>query len=288
MIIKLIKTNITTLLKYMTIYLSSFTTFACVWLSFISWDDMEIDSKFIRIIILLVIIVLAFIAAIFTVVVKKTKKVFGDTNKGLTLCYGDIIKLGFPKRKTTKHIIVIPVNRCFDLSCENNLISEKSIHGQWINKYITSKKTITELHQKIEHILANQKVGYIELDAADKKCGYLKRYEPGTIVELKETNGVIFYLWGVSELDSDLKANCTDIDYFKGLQNLIEYYDAHGQCLDLYCPVFGDHIIRPTKSTDNMLHFMISLFKINEPKIHGNIHIVVYKHKKKEISIFDY
>ena len=98
----------------------------------------------------------------------------------------------------------------------------------------------------------------------------------------------LFYLLGVSELDSNLKATSTEIDYFKAMQSLVDYYDSHGQCIDLYCPLFGDHIIRPTRPTEDVLHFMISTFKINKQKIHGNIHIVVYKRKKATIPILKY
>lgn len=264
------------------------SAFASILLDFFSWDELGIQKVTLKIIIFSGIVILSLIVSASIVLIRNKKSIFGDTDKEIFIQYGDIIELGFDNRRKDKKIIVIPVNRCFDLSCENNLISEKSIHGQWLNNYISSEKDRVELHQKIEQCLSDCNAEYKEIDFMDKKSGYLKRYSSGTIVELNETNGIIFYLWGVSEFDSNLKANSTEFDYFIALQNLIDYYDSHGQCIDLYCPVFGDHIIRPTRSTEDMLYFMVSLLRINKQKIHGNIHIIVHETKKADVAILKY
>ena len=284
-IINRIKNNGIVVFKYFLSIWGVISALASLTLAFISWDDIGITKLTHKILILIGIAIVALIIAIIAVFVKRKESIFGDMDKGLLIEYGDIIKLGFDNCGKSKKIIVIPVNRCFDLSCENNLIAETSIHGQWISKYITSETNRSDVHLKIESALVGQNAKFTALDQSNKKYGYLKRYDPGTIVELKETNGITFYLWGISEFDSDLKANCSEIDYFKALQQLIEYYDSHGQCVDLYCPVFGDHIIRPTRPTEDILHFMISAFKINKPKIHGNVHIVVFNKKKADVSI---
>lgn len=274
------------------------TSFLSVWgvlsaiasfvLIFVSWDDIGITDLSHKIYLLVGVLVVALFIAVLTVFVRNKKTIFGYIDKGLIIEYGDVINLGFDNCGKSKKIIIIPVNRCFDLNCENNLIAEKSIHGQWINKYIRSEDHRDKVHQDIEDFLAHQNVEYIDVEEKDKQYGYLKRYAPGTIVELNAPNDITFYLWGVSEFDSDLKANCSELDYYKSLQKLVDYYDAHGQCVDLYCPVVGDHIIRPTKPTEDILHFMISIFKINKSRIHGKIHIVVYNTKKADIPILKY
>lgn len=283
-----LKINATVLFKYFISICGSLTAIASLILAFISWEDIGIKNFSCKTLILAGIVVASLIVAAITIFVRNEKAIFGDLDKGLSIQYGDVIDLGFDNHGKSKKIIVIPVNRCFDLSCENNLISEESIHGQWLKNYITSEKYREELHNKIEALLVESNANYIELTSSEKKHGYLKRYAPGSIVELTETNGITFYLLGVSELDGDLKAHSTEIDYFKALQSLVEYYDSHGQCVDLYCPVFGDHIIRPTRPTEDVLHFMISAFKINKLNIHGNIHIVVYDQKKADVPILKY
>lgn len=282
-----LKINTTILIKYFISICGSLTALASLILAFVSWDDIGIKNFSCKLLILIGIIIVSLLIAAVTILSRNKKTIFGEIDKGLSIQYGDIIKIGFDNHGKSKKIVVIPVNRCFDLSCENNLISDTSIHGQWLNKYITSEKDRIELHQKIESCLADY-TDYTEINASEKKYGYLKRYASGTIVELPETNGITFYLFGVSELDRNLKATSTEIDYFQALQSLVDYYDSHGQCIDLYCPVFGDHIIRPTRPTEDILHFMISTFKINKLKIHGNIHIVVYYQKKANVPILKY
>lgn len=287
-IITRIKVNGKVLFKYFLSVWGIVSALASLVLAFVSWEDFGIVNLSHKILILIGIAILSLIIGVVFIFVINRNTIFGNIDKGLSIQYGDVIKLGFDNSGKSKKIIVIPVNRCFDLSCENNLIAEKSIHGQWISKFISSERIKNETHQKIETFLNEQKAQYIELDKSEKKSGYCKRYSPGTIVELSGANGVNFYLWGVSEFDKDLKANCTELDYYKAIQNLIDYYDSHGQCVDIYCPVIGDHIIRPTKPTEDVLHFMISILKINKSKIHGNIHIVVYNQKKADVSILKY
>ena len=287
-IITRIKVNSVVLFKYFFSIWGVVSALASLILAFVSWEEIGITTLSHKILVLFGIAILSLIIGIIFILFRNRKTIFGDIDKGLSIQYGDVIKLGFDNCDKSKKIIVIPVNRCFDLSCENNLIAETSIHGQWINNFISSEKIKNETHQKIETLLGNQNAQYTELNTAEKKSGYYKRYAPGTVVELNGANGVIFYIWGVSEFDRDLKANCSELDYYKAIQNLIDYYDTHGQCVDIYCPVVGDHIIRPTKPTDDVLHFMISIFKINKSKIHGNIHLVVYDQKKSDISILKY
>lgn len=283
-----LKINGIVIFKYCLSIWGTISTIVSLILAFVSWNEIGITDFWYKILVLIGIGFFSLVLSVLIVIFKNSKKIFGDNDKGLSVEYGDIIESAFDNCGKSKKIIVIPVNRCFDLSCENNLISEKSIHGQWISKFISSERIKNETHQKIETFLNEQKAQYIELDKSEKKSGYCKRYSPGTIVELSGANGVNFYLWGVSEFDKDLKANCTELDYYKAIQNLIDYYDSHGQCVDIYCPVIGDHIIRPIKPTEDVLHFMISMFKISKSKIHGNIHIVVYNQKKADISILKY
>lgn len=283
-----LKVNSIVLFKYFLSVWGALSAFVSLVLTFVSWEDVGITAYSHKLLLLFSLATGSAVVSIIMIFIRNKTAIFGDVDKGLLVQYGDIINLGFNNCGKGKKIIVIPTNRCFDLSCEKNLIVENSIHGQWIKKYISSNDSRPKVHQEIESFLSAHNAEFTEVNIKDKKCGYLHRYAPGTIAELYGPNEVIFYLWGVSEFDSDLRANCNDLDYFKALQSLIDYYDTNGQCIDLYCPVFGDHIIRPTKSTDDVLHFMISMFKLNRSKIHGNIHIVVYDQKKSDVPILKY
>lgn len=283
-----LKINGIVIFKYCLSIWGTISTIVSLILAFVSWNEIGITDFWYKILVLIGIGFFSLVLSVLIVIFKNSKKIFGDKDKGLSVEYGDIIESAFDNCGKSKKIIVIPVNRCFDLSCENNLISEKSIHGKWLKKFIPSEKERNELHKKIEVILTEKQQEYIFLNKKQKKVGYSKQYETGAIVELSESNDIIFYLWAISEFDDNLCANCSEVDYFNALQKLIDYYDKNGQCVDMYCPIVGDHIIRPTKPTEDALHFMISMFKINKSKIHGNIHIVVYNQKKADISILKY
>ena len=134
--IKRLKTNFSVLIKYIVSYWSGLSALACVILTFLSWEDIGISGSFNKILVLLGVIGLAIVFSILTIYARKEKRIFGNINKGVFVRYGDLMKFGFPKKSSNKKIVVIPVNRCFDLSCEENLIASNSIHGQWINNFI--------------------------------------------------------------------------------------------------------------------------------------------------------
>lgn len=286
--IKRLKTNFSVLIKYIVSYWSGLSALACVILTFISWEDIGISGSLNKILLLLGIVGLAIVFSIITIYARKEKRIFGDINKGVSLRYGDLMKFGFPKKSSTDRIVVIPVNRCFDLSCEENLIADNSIHGQWINKFINDQRNVEEIHNKICSTLNSLQADFINLAQNDKPLGYLDRYNPGTVVELKGDKNVTFYLWAVAELDEELKANCTEMDYYKAIQGLLNYYDSHGQGVEMYCPIAGDRFIRPIRETTDILHFLLSVLKFSKDKVHGQINIVVYKKMKSDISILEY
>lgn len=282
-----IKANFTTIVRYFLAIWSSLSALAGVWLTFVSWEDMGITGRFTRILILFGIVLIAMVGAVITILCKNSKRIFGDINKGAELCYGDVIRLGFPK-KEQRRIVVIPVNRCFDLSCERNLISRRSIHGQWIEKYISNDDERAQLNKRIQQILTERGEHHEVLHKEDKNGGNLKRYRPGTVVELSGKNNVTFYLLALSAFDKDLRAHCSEAEFYETLQGLLEYYDIHGMGENLYCPIMGDHIVRPTRDTGDIISLMLSVFRFNQGKIHGNIHVVVYDKMKSEIPILDY
>lgn len=286
--IERIKNNIAVLIKYTLTCWGGLSAFAGVWLSFVTWDDMGITVKSHRILILIVLAAASLLISVIMIFFRNQKKIFGDINRGVTLCYGDIIKIGFPKAAGPKRIVVIPVNRCFDLSCEGNLVSRKTVHGQWIERYIRSDKDRMQIQESIQQSLNERNSVFEELTRDDKPGGNLKRYRPGTVVEVEGQDGIAFYLLALSQFDNALKAHCSEPEFYETLQGLLEYYDAHGQGEDLYCPIMGDHIVRPTRETGDMIALMLALLRFNKERIHGKIRVVVYDQMKKDIPILEY
>lgn len=98
---------------------------------FIPLEDFGVNSRQSKILLLIVLLCIGIVFAVISIFLRRKKQVFGDTSKGCTICYGNLMKIAFDNREKKEKIIVIHVNRCFDLSCEDNLIRESSIHGQF-------------------------------------------------------------------------------------------------------------------------------------------------------------
>ena len=257
-----------------------------LFLTFLTWEDLGIKRIHVKLIILLAVIIISVFISAICIICKRRRIIIGDNNRGVVVCYGDLFEIAFSDKYLGEKIVVIPVNRCFDVSCENNLIAENSIHGKWLKRYISSEEQRNELNIKIQKLLSNYE-NVCKLDICEKNTGNLNRYPAGTVVELPGINGVTFYLLAIAELDRDLKARCSEKDFYQTLQGLIDYYDTHGQTKDIYVPIMGDHIIRPTRKSQNVLGLMISIFKFNKQNIHGKMYIVVYREMKDSISIFN-
>ena len=94
-------------------------------LTFVSWDDMGITSNCIRLLILVAIIVVSSVIAMGFLFVKRSVCVWEQGTGRIKAHYGDIIKIGFPKKDTGERIVVIPVNTCFDTIVGDGVVSAK-------------------------------------------------------------------------------------------------------------------------------------------------------------------
>ena len=277
------KCNMAVLWKYFLAYCSAIFALLEIVNIFLSIDECGVNTKTKKIILFGIFVFISVIISVINVAVRNKKQIFGDINRGLTLKYGDVIKLGFHKKSKNGIIIVIPVNRCFDLSCENNLINPTSIHGQWIEQYITNEAERKKLKNQIDSFLQNCNSQIIP----NKTIGNNVRYSPGTVIELQGENNVTFYLLAFSYLDNELKAQSSEIEFYNTISGLIDYYNTHENNKELFCPIMGDHIVYPYRDTESCLDFMISVFKFKKSSIRGKINIVVYNKLKSKISILD-
>lgn len=255
---------------------------------FIGFEDFGITELSKKLWILAGVLLIPIAFSLLFVTFRNKKKLFGDINKGLSIQYGDLMKIGFPTKRKKKKIVVIHVNRCFDVSCENNLIRDNSVHGQWLQRFIKNEEERLELNNYIQHNLEERKVEYELLDRQVKKEGNLKRYPEGTVVEIQGDNEVTFYLLALSNFDKNLKPNCSEIEFYNAMSGLIHYYDNNGNGSELFCPIMGDNLVIPQRQTVDIIDFMISTFVFNKENIRGKINLVVYNKMKSQISILNY
>ena len=133
--------------------------------------------------------------------------------------YGDVFSpevVG--KGYSDKRKIVINVNRCFDTIVDDHLVSHNSLHGKLFQRFYDEGKFDEEsLNKTIQDSLAGKP--YQLLTTAVKPKGNLRRYEAGTVAELKDDDQVSYYLLGISTFDENLNAQTIMPDFVNSVQS---------------------------------------------------------------------
>lgn len=255
---------------------------------FIDWDNIGIDDTKNKIAILLGIILLCGIISIVWVLFFSNKRtLYSKDEVEIQVKYGDLMKIAFPKKNKKEKIVVIAVNRCFDMIVNQDLIRESSVHGQFIKNFIHNDSEQIGLEVAIKNSLAEFEYEPIHLTREDKKYGNLERYPFGAVARINGHNGVTFFLLALTEFDKDCKAHCDKHQYVECLLKMFEYYDSHGQGMDLYLYPMGPGMSRTGLSKKEALEAVVMLTKISKERLKSKTTIVVDKRCKNEISITD-
>lgn len=209
-------------------------------------------------------------------------------NHHIYVQYGDALSPNILGKEATvqKRSVLISVNRCFDTVIDDNLISSNSLHGQAMrNLYVTGEYTEDALNAEIQHQLANQPFALISKE--DKPYGNLKRYEEGTIAEVKSSSGCIFFFLGLTCFDQMLHPHITDVEYGTALVKALQYCINRNQGYPVIFPLIGGGRSQTNKKEKDILEFLIKLIQMNQSTINCDIHIVVRESAKSSISILD-
>ncbi len=193
---------------------------------------------------------------------------------------GDIFKFGFDNRsKTTKNIVVIPVNTAFDThittQLENDgipLVSQTTIHGQWLNRIIKSGETEDDLYNRISQNLKQR--GYVPVDTAKTNNGRVECYPIGSVAVI-DTDKTVFYLLAVSAFDKHNNAQSGENEISTAIEKLLETYDLNGQGYPLYLPLLGTGRSRAGLSYQASFDLLKEVIIKNETHIQGRITIVI-------------
>ena len=194
--------------------------------------------------------------------------------------YGDVFSHKVVGKKySDKRKIVIDVNRCFDTIVDDHLVSHNSLHGQLFQRFYDEGKFDEEsLNKTIQDSLAGKP--YQLLTTAVKPKGNLRRYEAGTVAELKDDDQVSYYLLGISTFDENLNAQTIMPDFVNSVQRLIEFCNQRAQGYPVVLPLLGSGLSRTGLELSEILHYLVSAFAINKDIINCDFHIVVWdKHK---------
>lgn len=101
-IITRIKVNGKVLFKYFLSVWGIVSALASLVLAFVSWEDFGIVNLSHKILILIGIAILSLIISLVFIFIRNRNTIFGDIDKGLSIQYGDVIKLGFDNSGKSK------------------------------------------------------------------------------------------------------------------------------------------------------------------------------------------
>lgn len=216
--------------------------------------------------------------------------IWSNGSNSIEIVEGDIFKFAFENRsRTIKNIVVIPVNTAFDTHVstkletdETPLVSENTLHGQWLIRWIRSGKSIADLDKRIIESLNLQKK--MPIGKSKAKNGKSDCYEIGStaVVDVEKT---VFYLVAIASFDEWNNAQSTKEEIKKAIIELLKVYDKAGQGYPMYLPLFGTGRSRVGLSYQESFELIKQTLLENKNRVQGHVKIVVVSEAMKDIKL---
>lgn len=210
------------------------------------------------------------------VLCKKKKKIIDGMNgHAVYVIYGDLFEkiLG---NNSERRNLCFAVNRSFDTIVDDDIVSKNSIHGIAFEKlYNDGAFNHDTLNATILNLLQRNNAHFVNLTTSDKRRGNLKRYDVGTIVDLRVSDSLHYYIVGMSTYDHNLTANTSLLDYGISIQKLIEFCNEQSQGYSAIMPILGGGLSRTKVNEKELLDYIISAFKLNARIINFDVYIVL-------------
>lgn len=206
-------------------------------------------------------------------------------NTKVEVVIGDIFGQLMNPDKHNGEITVIAVNNHYDYVVDDRIVSNKSLHGQYINKIIEAGK-IEELNEKIEKDQVLQRTGNPK-EHSTRKEGRKIRYELGSLVEFEN-----HILTAFTNFDDNNKAFLSADEYLHFWMKFWENIDSVYAGRTINIPLMGAGITRfrngkPTKQ--QLLEMMLWTLKISGfHNTYGDkkIKFIIYEPDATEINFY--
>lgn len=216
--------------------------------------------------------------------------IWQNGNNLVEIIGGDIFKFGFGNRSIKKkNIVCIPVNTTFETKIttqteqeQKPLVSENTLHGKWLRRWMEAGNTIKELDKRIDENIKMQELKPISEALAEN--GKKRCYPIGSIVNI-ETDNAIYYLLAISDFDKNNNARSEKEKIETALKKMLEFYDCKGQGYDLYLPLVGTGRSRAGLSYRESYDLIKKVLLENEGQIQGHITIVAQTEVLRKLSI---
>lgn len=207
-------------------------------------------------------------------------------NTRAQIAEGDIWELFEKKLEDKKgQISVIGVNDYYDTIVDNRIISDKSLHGQYMNKIIEAGK-LDALNKVIENDETLNKDGNRE-DVPNRKVGKKIRYNIGSVVEFES-----YILTTFTRFDENNKAYLSANEYTAFWMHFWENIDEIYAGRTINVPLMGAGITRfrnGKPSKQELLEVMLWTLKISgfhNTYADKKINFVIYPPDAEEIDFY--
>ena len=206
-------------------------------------------------------------------------------NTKVEVVIGDIFDPFYYPNQHEGEITIIPVNDYYDYIVDDRIVSNKSLHGQYIKK-ITEIGKLDSLNYKIENDPFFKKIGNPKVEALREE-GRKVRYELGSLVEFEN-----YILTAFTNFDEDNKAFLSADEYMHFWMKFWENIDVVYSGRTINIPLIGAGITRfrngkPTKQ--QLLEIMLWSLKISGfHNTYGDkkIRFIIYKPDATEIDFY--
>ncbi|CAM3422015.1 macro domain-containing protein [Flavobacterium chungbukense] len=192
--------------------------------------------------------------------VKKIKYKYPGQDLTIEVCIDDLFTVNGQK--------VISTNTTFDTDIASGIISEKSLQGQFTNKYYPGD--VPKLDKEIGDGLAGYSFTEIQ-----KEAGKTKRYDFGTTVKLRLADQ-FFYWFAMSDLNYNNNAKTTLKNVHLALEGLWEFIETKGEKQDIVIPLIGSGLGRLSIGRKKLIAIIAQSFlNASEENIFSNKLIIV-------------
>lgn len=175
---------------------------------------------------------------------------------------------------------VIPVNEYFDTQVDNNIISENTLHGIFVKRYIeNNNENLKKLNTEISKQLKNVKYDEVK----ERKSGKKKRYPIATTILIDD-----YILTALSKFNDKNEAYLSMPEYLEFLNKFWNEIDRihNGRIINI--PVIGTGLARinPTLSYEEYLEQIIFSLKTSSITVgETKINIIISEKKLSECSL---
>lgn len=184
---------------------------------------------------------------------------------------------------TQEGLKVIPFNEYYDTKVDDEIISHRSLNGQYIDK------NWNQAVDKLDSLISNNtKLKELQMENNVKRNGKTVRYPIGSIIVIDD-----FVLTAFSKFDNKNCARLTINDY---LNFLIKFWNEVNSVYaqkKVVVPIFGSGITRFTNGMEDinendLLRIMLWTFKVSKIKFEypAELSIIIHPDKIDKIDIF--